>query len=35
VHPGASRSAAELIEQADIALLRAKVLGKARVELAA
>jgi diguanylate cyclase (GGDEF)-like protein len=35
VHPGAARSAAELIEHADSALLRAKALGKARVELAA
>jgi diguanylate cyclase (GGDEF)-like protein len=35
VHPGAALSAAELIEQADTALLRAKSLGKARVELAA
>jgi diguanylate cyclase (GGDEF)-like protein len=35
VHPGAAHSAAELIEHADSALLRAKALGKARVELAA
>ncbi len=35
VHPGAAVSASELIEQADAALLRAKALGKARVELAA
>jgi diguanylate cyclase (GGDEF)-like protein len=35
VHPSTARSAADLIEHADSALLRAKALGKARVELAA